>query len=436
MKILLTVFECMDIGGIGTDVDWKIRGLQEAGHKVDIIMLKNADMDPKMRGRTTQVGATEGPNGLQIHPRAGFFGLPIICYGSKERLKKLHQRFAKYDVIIHEIPGPDPAKTADSRGYWHRLYDHDTPQIISAHDANFRDLYPYLIKVAPFIKGISCTNQAGYANLSWFPAPRAFIGAPHPVFDWESLPSWDDRKPRAVCAHVWKAWKHMDYVVRAVPRLKESTVVMCGDGIERNYMTSANKRKEKYGDIWERAIEAGMRYEGMLPAKKLHSLYRHSRVMVDMAWSNKFANLGCHFNRSIIEGYNNGCVPIVVTENMYEEGFQRQMFIAGKTHFEIAADHKPRELAQLIDHVANLPAEEADQIIARGRKILTRFFDYRKTSLQYLDLAAGNPAGVYPKLETGKLNKKIVAAADRYMDGKVARAIAKKNARSNKGDEE
>lgn len=424
MKILLTIFDCMDIGGIGTDVHWKILGLQEAGHKVDIIMLKNADHDPKVRGRTTQIGATDGPNGLQIHPQAGFFGLPIVCYGSKERLKLLHKRFSKYDLIIHEIPGPDPAKTRDTKGYWHRLYDHDVPQIISAHDANFRDLYPYLIKVAPFIKGISCTNQAGYEALSWFPAPRAFIGAPHPVFDWDELPSWDDRKQRAVCAHVWKAWKRMHYVVRSVPKVKDTQIVMCGDGIERNYMTSPNKRKEIYGDMWERAIDAGMIYKGMLPAAKLHKLYRNSRVMLDMAWSDKFKNLGCHFNRSIIEGYNNGCVPIVVAENMIEDGFQRQMFRSGKTHFEIAADHKPKELAQLIDHVSNLSADEADEIIRRGRKILTRFFDYRVTSLQYIDLANGKPAGVYPKLETGKLNKKIVAAADRYKD-KVRRKVAK-----------
>lgn len=433
-KILMTIFECMDIGGIGTDVDWKIRGLEEAGHKVDIVMLKNADMDPKMRGRTTQVGATDGPKGLQIHPRAGFFGLPIVSYGSKQRLRKLWKRFEKYDTIIHEIPGPDPAKTRDDRGYWHKMYEHDVPQIISAHDANFRDLYPYLIKVAPHIKGISCTNQAGYEALSWFPAPRAFIGAPHPVFDWEEMPGWEDRKQRAICAHVWKAWKHMDYVVRAIPKLKDTTMVMCGDGIERNYMTSKDKVRDRYRGIWAAATEAGMDYKGMLKANQLHKLYRNSRVMVDMAWSKKFEKLGCHFNRSIIEGYNNGCVPIVVAENMHEEGFQLQMFKAGKTHFEIKADHKPKELAQLIDHVVNLPAEEADKIIKRGRKILMEFFDYRKSSLQFLDLAEGKPAGVYPKLETGKANKKIKAAAERY-EAKVQRAINKAKVKGKKDEE-
>lgn len=436
MKVLFAIFEMMDWGGIVADLEFKARGLTEAGHKVDIVYLHHKDMDPKMRGLTKREGAYDSFfKGAQVHTLAGYFGIPIIGYMGKARLQKWKKRTEKYDLVIFENT-PNPANTADAQGNWIRVFDTACPNILSIHDANFRDLYPFMIKIADKIQGVSCTNQAGYAALSWFPAPRAFVGAPHPVLDWEKQKSWDERKPQVVSAHVWKAWKRHDLQVKAARFLKESDLVLCGSGIEYHYMTGT-KRKEKYGDMWERAIAAGhMSYRGMMPSPDLQKLYRQSRVMLDTAWSNKFANLGCHFNRSIIEGYNNGCVPIVVTENMYEEGFQRQMFVAGKTHFEIAADHKPRELAQLIDHVANLPAEEADQIIARGRKILTRFFDYRKTSLQYLDLAAGNPAGVYPKLETGKLNKKIVAAADRYMDGKVARAIAKKNARSNKGDEE
>lgn len=425
MKILFTVFEMQDWGGIVQDLEWKARGLVEAGHTVDVIYLKNADMDPKMRGLTTRDGSYESYfKGAMVNTLAGYFGVPVVCYGSKSRMQKWYKRASKYDLIIWEIPGPSPAQTKDGTNRWQKLYDHDTPQIISAHDANYRDLYPFLVHLAPKVKGISCTNQAGYKALEWFPAPRAFVGAPHPVLDWTKQKAWDDRKEQAVCAHVWKAWKHFEYVVKAIPKIKSTKMIMCGSGIEYHYM-AGTKRKEKYGDIWDRAIDAGMDYRGMLPTSDLFKLYRQSRVVVDMAWSKKFLKLGCHFNRSIIEGYNNGCVPIVVAENMVEDGFQLKMFKPGKTHFEIKADHKPKELAQLIDHVVHLPAQEADDIVRRGRKILTKFFDYRTTSLEYIKLAEGKPAGVYPKLETGKLNKKILSASDRYMEGKVKRAIAK-----------
>lgn len=434
MKILLTLFDIMDIGGIGSDVDWKIRGLEKAGHKVDIIMLRMTDTDPKMRTRTKQVGYTEGPNGLQIHPRAGFFGVEVWGYEGKHRIKKLHKLFNKYDGIIHEIPGPNPILTMDVRGYWKKLYMHDVPQIISAHDANFRDMYPHLIEIADHIKGISCTNQAGYRALEWFPAPRAFIGAPHPVYNWKKMKSWDDRKIQAVSAQVWKAWKHVDYSVRALPFLKESELILCGDGIERHYMTSKTKVKDKYKGIWRKAEKAGMDWRGMISTPELAKLYRESRVMVDMSWSKKFIKLGCHFNRSIIEGYNNGCVPVVVSENMDEEGFQRALFQDGKTHFEIQADHSPKELAELIDHVANLPAKKADKIIKRGRDILLENFDYRTSSLEFIKLLKGKPAGVYPKLETGKLNKKIKANRDKFLS-KIEQRIAKQ-AKKHQNDEE
>jgi hypothetical protein len=175
MKILFTVFEMLDWGGIVQDLEWKARGLVEAGHSVDLIYLKNADMDPKMRGNTTREGSYPSYfKGATCNTLAGYFGVPVISYGSKDRLRKWYKRASKYDLIIHEIPGPNPAKPGqvDTKNYWQKLYDHDTPQIISAHDANYRDLYPYLVHLAPKIKGISCTNQAGYAGLSWFPAAR------------------------------------------------------------------------------------------------------------------------------------------------------------------------------------------------------------------------------------------------------------------------
>ena len=219
------MFDIQDWGGIAADLIWKYKGLVEAGHDVDFCFLQNKDQDPKIRGGTTRSGSYAGPvKGMQVHTQAGFFGVPIISYGSKSRLRKWWKRAEKYDLIIHEIPGPNPAKPGmtDDKMYWSKLYDHDTPQIISAHDANFRDLYPYLLEIAPKIKGISCTNQAGYAGLSLFPAPRAFIGAPHPVLNWEEQKAWNDRKPQVVSAHVWKAWKRHYMQVKAVPNSRKN----------------------------------------------------------------------------------------------------------------------------------------------------------------------------------------------------------------------
>jgi hypothetical protein len=433
MKILFTLFEIQDFGGIVADLVWKRKGLEAAGHSVDIVYLRystSANYVRKIAG-AGRIGNYDIGDGMTVNTLSGFYGVKVINYGNP-KLMRLWWKFAnRYDLVIHEIPGPNPAKPkfVDTRGYWKRMYDIDTPQIISAHDANFHDMYPHLIEIADKIKGISCTNPAGYKALEWFPAPRAFIGAPHPIKAWSKMPSWDDRDQTALCAHVWKAWKHMDQAVRATRYLETTKLIMAGDGIERRYMTSIDKCKPKYKGIWNRALKAGMEFKGMLTPVELSRVYKNTRVMVDCSWSKKFHDLSNHFNRSIIEGYNHGCVPICVDWNMNEDEMQTRLFHKNKTHFEIGHDATPKQLAELIDHVANLPADEADTIIKRGRRILSTHFDYRVTSLEYLKLARGKPAGVYPILDKGKLNKTIKANAAKFLT-KVDRQIAKEKAKA------
>jgi hypothetical protein len=437
MKILFTLFEIQDFGGIAADLVWKKKGLEEAGHKVDIVYLRHSDRPNYVR---RIVGAGRQGNydiggGITVNTLSGFYGVPVLGYASPKLMRKWWRFADQYDIVIHEIPGPNPAKTGfiDTKGYWRQLYDIETPQIISAHDAHFRDMYPHLIEVADKVRGISCTNPAGYVALEWFPAPRAFIGAPHPMLKWNKLPSWDDRGQTAVCAHVWKAWKHMDQAVRSARYLEDTQLIMAGDGIERRYMTSVDKCKPKYEGIWTRAEKAGMQYKGMLTPTQLSKVYRDARVMVDCSWSAKFQKLNNHFNRSIIEGYNHGCVPICVDINMAEPNMQVKLFRNGRTHFEIAHDATPKQLAALIDEVANLPAAEADAIVKRGRRILAEHFDYRVTSLEYIKLAKGRPAGVYPKLETGKINKQVKANVTKFM-AKVVRQLAKEKAKAEAED--
>jgi predicted transcriptional regulator len=51
------------------------------------------------------------------------------------------------------------------------------------------------------------------------------------------------------------------------------------------------------------------------------------------------------------------------------------------------------------------------------------------TSLEYIKLLKGKPAGVYPRLDKGKLNKTIKASADRLLS-KIDQRIAKMEERA------
>lgn len=194
----------------------------------------------------------------------------------------------------------------------------------------------------------------------------------------------------------------MDQVVAAAPHLKTSGVVMGGDGIEGRYMRSIEKVKPKYKGLWEAALASGrMSYAGLVSHEKLFDIYEKSRVMVDMSYSRKFHALGNHFNRSIIEAGNSGCISICTTENMHENSPQVPLFEDGQTHVAVSTDIDPQELAEVMDWAVNLTQQAVIPMIANVREILMKYFDYKKVCLEYLKLANGEPAGVYPVLETG-----------------------------------
>jgi len=429
MKILFTILEILDYGGITADLELKCRGLKEAGHEVKVVILRRAKAPHSIR-KTLIEGGPAGTypssfgtyKGRQImaNTEKGWYWLPVLGYDSDEGMANWKRIANKFDMIFHEIPGPNP----DPAGRWLELYDVKPPQIMIAHDAHFREMYPHMIDVAPKLKGIACTTPAGYIGLEWMPTYRAFIGAPHPVLDWDSMPRWNQRKPVGVAAHMWKAWKHQDMVVQAAPHLTKSKVIMTGDGIERRYMMSKDKCPKEFKGVWKRGLDSGnMAYKGLLTPDRLFSIYQRSRVMVDMSWSDKFNGLGNHFNRSIIEGYNNGVVPICVGMNMKDDNTQRRLFKGGVTHVEVPHTITPKELAEVIDETCHMHRDDAMEMVTRGRKMLMKYFAYSTTATQFIDLGRQKPCGVYPKLELGKANLIIAEARDMKLANKPTATI-------------
>lgn len=395
MKILITIFEICDYGGIVAGVENLIKGFKLHGHTVDLVILRPNDQDPSWRKTDGPAACWKSETGGSAHATNGWYGVRVMGYGSHNRMLQWQDFADGYDMVIHEVPNPKPVEG------WQKLFHISPPQIVVVHDAHFRDMYPHLVEVAPFITALTVTNHAGYRALEWFPAPRAFIGAAHIPADWNSLRPWDTRDKTAICAHIWKAWKHMDTVVAAAPHLKECALVMGGDGIEGRYMRSKEKCKPKYKGLWDAFLESDHEYRGLLQHDELLRLYSRSKLMVDMSYSKKFASLGNHFNRSILEAANYGCISICTSENMAPTNEQVVLWEDNKTHIAVPKDITPKSLAEVMDWAVNLTESEVQDMIDRVRKILLDHFDYRKVPAEFIKLATGKPAGIYPRLETG-----------------------------------
>ena len=411
VKILQTVFDIMDYGGIVNHVELLAKGFERLGHTSKMTILRNSTQPPKLTKLETHVAGTYGSRTAnQVNTITGWYGAQSYSYGDKTQLQNWRRFAEKFDLVIHQLPVPK----ADAEGWWRKLYDIDVPQIAIAHDAHFRHAYPHMIEIADKLVGVSVTNPAGYHALEWLPAPRCFIGAPHVPRKWHQQKEWRDRPKRFVSAHVWKAWKHMDLVLRALPHIEKGIDnFIGGDGIEARYMRSKDKCKPKYKGLWRSAEKAGMNYAGLVSPRAIMQEYTHSRAMVDMSFSKKFAQLGNHFNRSTIEAYNGGCVPLVVKENMRDDTgiFKRNVHYLA-IPYTVAC--KPKMLANAIeDAVMNVHANDAEYIVDNGRRLLKKHFDYRHSADEFIRLAKGKKnIGIYSKLERGKLNREIKERRD------------------------
>lgn len=413
MKILQTVFDLMDYGGIVNYVEIMHRTFTRLGHECEFVVLRNTTRDPYViKSETPVQGAYDSAIGAKAHVTQGWYGVQVFSYGDRAQ-RKYWRRYARgFDLVIHQIPNPK----WDPDGNWKKLYDIDPPQIIATHDAHFRDLYPYMIDVADKIAGITAAQEAGYNALKWFPSRIAFMGCPIVPLDPINQLLWKDRKSRFVSAHVWKAWKRMDLVVRAIPKLPEHVGnVIAGDGIEGRYMRSVDKCKPRYKGIWRRAEKHGMDYRGFVSPRHLRSVYQNSRVMVDTSWSKVHEALGNHFNYSTLEAINNGCIPLCVAESMKERN-PITMFEAGETHLEFPADISPKELAGMITYAIDLPTKDARRINANGREMLEKYHDADRVCKWFIKLAEDKPCGIYNDRAIGRRTPEIQDARDRYTE--------------------
>jgi hypothetical protein len=287
------------------------------------------------------------------------------------------QEYAKnFDFIIWGLPVP-----YNGEGCWRELYEVDIPQVAVIHDAHYPKTYkPQLDAVSSRLRFVAPVNESAYGSLESYPGIRRMVVNGHPMVhtDWQT--PWGNRPKEVVCAHVWKAWKHMDAAVAAAPHLKEAYLVMGGDGIEGRYMRSKDKCKPKYKGLWEAFLNSNRgQYRGIMTAADLMGEYGFARVMLDLSYNARFNSYGSHFNRSMVEAINYGAIPLVHAGNVKDS----KLWIPMENCLTVPT-LEPEDVAAYMDWAVTLPADEAENILANGRRMIREHFDYSKTCVQYL----------------------------------------------------
>lgn len=352
MKILITHFQIQDWGGIVNYSEFMARGLKVLGHTVESVMLKNKGVTgvPKTKDRSGQQGWEYGEGlGLWMHQKNGWEGMYQLNYHTD--LLEWESWSSEFDLILHHISVPTCSKATKGDDQWLKIFDQAfADQISVVHDGNMKRLYPHILSICDKIDGIVCVHDAAFHSCAELPVRRAFIPNPHDISP-PYVVEMAERDDAIVSLQTFKRWKRVDDLVRAIPHMDEFTdKFICGGGIEYCYMTSKDKCKPEYHDedgnrIWDVATEAGMEFLGYVTTEERDKLLQNCKLLIDPSWSKKYSELGCHFNRVMVEAMAHGCVP-VCTDLAMINSF---LFKPGINYIEIPYNIDSKGYAKILD---------------------------------------------------------------------------------------
>ena len=437
MKILITIYDINNPGGIVNHIENLISGLIELGHEVNFVQLLWKD---KAKGRTTKFPErfTENQLGMLYHQKAGwiFPAEKRIAYKGQYNTQRWKDFAEQYDLIIWEVPVP--TKQQQNRGNldWLEVYNlsPSVKQIGIVHDGNLRKSYPWIQNVKQHFNGLACVHPCAYHGADVIEIPRALILNPQDLSDVSPLSEmdWRYRSKGFLSLQTFKGWKHVDDLIRAIPHMSHDIEkYVAGGGIEYRYMTSKEKCKEKYfvsreldpdisehfigQKIWDVALLHRMHWLGYIHPEEVDRRMKQLRCVIDPSWSKNYAKIGDHFNRVVVDGIMRGLVPIArnlgISTN--EEGIG-EVFKPNKNYVMIPYDANPKEFGQIVEDTINLSPYKAQEYHDNNLELLP-LFERTKIAQEYIDLGNGLPTGFYNKLETGTVDPKTTMKAEKVI---------------------
>lgn len=431
MRILICFYEINNFGGILLNQEALHRGLTELGHKVETVCLYWKD---SVKPNSSSKGTEESVIGGHYDYEVGWTRMPRFAYKGKENLKRWKGHASKFDLIIWQIPVPSKAKEMQGNIDWLELYNVSVKQIAFVHDGNMLKQYPHIYAIADHLTGVVGVHPCAYHSLAKLPVPRAMAFSPQADIKQRMEAAHKTKKERSgwFSLQTFKAWKHVDDIVRAVPYMAGGyNKILAGAGIHHYYMTSKDKLLPEYQvnreadpdcsksqvgkRIWDLALDGGLDYRSWVTNEQRETILHSAVALIDPSWSISYAHIGDHFNRVVVDGIIAGAVPIArdfgVSTN--EEG-NGELFKHGVNYYMIKHDATPKEFASLVDmYVGPTFKKDRTAVLEAGRELLSHF-DYRVTAQTFIDLANGKPAGFYKNISKGKYHRKT-AFAGKYL---------------------
>lgn len=391
MKILMTLYQIQDYGGIINHVEFLAKGLKELGHEVDLCMLvpkhQIKERFKPIGGMFEKVGT-----GYSHHQAKGWPNIRKYPYLNNRVRQQFRENCSKYDAVLWHIPVPTLNKDNKGVSEWVELYDNGSKNIAIIHDGNLPKLYPHLLLVSKWFHSAVCVHESAFHSAVDLDMYRKMIVNPFDLSSMVTELDWERREGFAAI-QVFKAWKRVDTLIRAIPYIDEydsnplRKVTKCigGAGIEYRYMTSKEKCKPKYFDtdgnkIWDVALANGMEYVGTIPNSHVLEILKDRKLQIDPSWSKKYSEYGAHFNRTTVEAMIMGAVPVATDLGMKNS----QIFYGGENFIEVPHTATPEEFAEIINDGMN--QRSIWEKIRENNSALLEQFEMKTVAQEYIDL--------------------------------------------------
>jgi len=434
MKVALVIYPISDLGGIINHVEELAFGLRELGHQVNFHILYYQDFfrRPYQDRELLRRGWVNGAFCV-VNQQAGWNAVPWkhkLSYKGEENLKKTKDTLSKYDLVIWEVPVPSKSKANQGNSDWLYLYSACQKSIAILHDGNLFNI-PWIAGIRKYFDGIACVHECAFNLGRNLDVPRALILNPQDLSGIEEVYDYDKRSPGFLSLQVFKSWKHVDNLIRAIPYMGDHIKkFVAGGGIEQRYMVSKDKVKDKYycreaedpdlpefletsnTRIWDRALHYGMDYLGFISPFKRDVILSQVRTLVDSSWSRRYNKYGSHFNRVIVDAIKRGTIPIAINLGMSNDSSGvGQVFKPNENYIMIPYDAIPKEYGKIVEYGSSLSKDEAEAIISNNYNLMY-MFDRKKIAQDFIDLANGKACGLFNKRVRGKLSPELKKASN------------------------
>lgn len=463
LKIRICTFDIAKYGGIISNVESRIKAFRDMGHDCDIILLtynnsisetsyknKIKKLEEGILQKKLEENIKSQSNGYSKSEILGYWRnnyhgwyLPpenrVAVYG-KNSVQEFYDKVKDCDIVFWIF---SPTKTIEAKGfnYWTKFFDlpKNIKQVMGVHDGYYDVRNSWIMYLKDKIKYFDCTHVSAYNSVKNFSIPRYLNYISRTIPKKQKFKNFDEKPIDFFSAHIFKSMKKMENLILIKPYLKKKyNLILAGGGIELYFLMKEDvncpKYKKQYKiskkndpncldneigqSIWNRSINNGMEFWGLLSNEDVYTCLSNSKFAIDPSFSKKYAEYShTHLNGFTIEAIINGSYPVLIcTKGLAKKKNEIEDYIYNNLKaIYIPWNSTPKQFANILNEAMKMDNEKYNKDIQHNFNLAKELFDPNKNMKKVIDLSFSSRKKLKKILDIGIETDLIKSEAEKTM---------------------